>query len=168
MSQGNEPSPLGTARPHLLCDHCRSFWERATCLNFGFEQLYAGGPDVPPMPQHLFHSSRSSVRAAAQSGCHFCSILLGSLEGCTGDHEPREPHHEDDPIYVSTNLLNQDEGTFLMTLFCCEQAQIVSHDQIASLHSLRICPSNGEKSNSNAAATDCSQMRLPNLPPPSS
>ncbi|EXJ76646.1 uncharacterized protein A1O5_01154 [Cladophialophora psammophila CBS 110553] len=79
------------------------------------------------MPQYLLHSSsQAAIRAAAESGCHFCSILVGCLTGCTGDHGAREQHRRpEDPLYISINLLDQKPGTFLLILFPCEESQIL-------------------------------------------
>ncbi|KAF4457382.1 hypothetical protein F53441_712 [Fusarium austroafricanum] len=130
------------AQPHLLCSHCKSFWERATCLNFKPDELLRGEKDVPSMPQHLVLSPhRSQVLSSASQGCHFCSIIVGAVVGCTGDHGKR--HFSDDqdgPIYISIAVLDPDAYTFLLTLFPCEESKILSHDQILSDHPLQIRP----------------------------
>lgn len=137
MSQ-NKPDNT-TARPHVLCSHCKSFWERATCLSFTFGELAKGGEDVPSMPQHLLHCHhRAEIKSAALSGCHFCSIIVGSVTGCTGDHADRRFFDDDDPIYISLDIFNQAEGTFLMTLFPC------SHDMVLNNYPLRLCPITGK------------------------
>jgi hypothetical protein len=150
----DEPHLTRPVQPHHLCNNCVSFWGRATCLNFSFDELSASRGDIPAMPQHLLHSNCNEIRTAAQSGCHFCSILLGSLEGCTGTHEALEPHELDAPIYSSIATLDPEEGSFLMTLFSCEQAEILSHDQVRSRHSLRIRPSNSKAHSAHASIAD--------------
>lgn len=141
--------------PHLLCNNCKSFWDRATCLNFTFTELSEGGQHVPSMPQHLLHSSRQhEISTAAESGCHFCSIIIGSLTGCTGTHEARKDHPTDKPIYASIALLNQEEGTFQMTLFDCHQSQILSHDQTRSDYSLCLRPVESQTSTSDIPPAD--------------
>jgi hypothetical protein len=129
-------------RPHVLCTSCISYWRRASCLALSIEELRRGGDDVPSLPQHLLHShDRSEIVSNASSGCHFCSIIVGSVVGCTGNHEDRTPFVTGGPIYISTDILSWEDGTFLLTLFPCEQARIDSHDLILNTYPLRLVPS---------------------------
>jgi Heterokaryon incompatibility protein (HET) len=133
MSQAQLALNDGRAvQPHNLCVNCKAFWERATCLNFTVEELSTVSPDVLWMPQHLIHSKRElEIQTAAELGCHFCSILLGSLTGCTGDHHPLRI--SEFPIYISISCLEK-EGGFLLNLYGCEQHQIASDDPILTGH----------------------------------
>lgn len=129
-------------QPHVLCSQCKSFWERATCLKFQPEELRKGGEDVPSMPQHLLLSPhRADVLSAALLGCHFCSIIVGAVVGCTGDHGDRQfSGGQDGPVYISIAVSDSDAGTFGLTLFPCEQLKVISYDQILndSLLQLRL------------------------------
>jgi hypothetical protein len=120
------------------------FWEGATCLNFTPEELCSDGAQVPSMPQHLLHSPhRSDVLSAASLGCHFCSIIIGSVAGCTGDHGGRQFSDDDGPIYISMAVLNQDDGTFLLSMFACDESSILSHDQVLNSFPLQLRPIRG-------------------------
>lgn len=158
MSSNTDPdAQLTTVLPNILCLNCESFWARATCLNHSWEDLEAGGgrDGVPFMPQQLYHSTRTEIRTAAstsaahqlESGCcHFCSILLGTLEGCTGSHEIQEDgDKKNNAVYVSITTLNREEQSFMLTLFPCPQSEIVSHDQIISRHTIRLVPNKGTR-----------------------
>lgn len=138
-------SDVKTLQPHTLCSLCTSFWERATCLRFRPEVLLSGGEGVPSMPQHLlFTPSRTDVLSAASQGCHFCSIIVGAVVGCTGDHGDRQfSGDKNDPVYISIAMLDTDAGTFLLTLFPCEESKIFSHDQILSDYPLQLRPVTG-------------------------
>lgn len=130
------------SRPHILCISCRSYWQTASCLGFTIENLRRDGDGVPSMPQHLLHShNRDKIELNASLGCHFCSIIFASVVGCTGDHPDRTFFATDGPIYISIDILSQDAGTFLLTLFPCEQVKIDSHDLILNSYPLRLCPS---------------------------
>ncbi|KAF4344386.1 tol [Fusarium beomiforme] len=96
-------SNVKTLQLHTLCPLCISFWERATCLGFQPEELLTGGKDIPSMPQHvLFSPNRTNILSAASQGCHFCSIIVGVVAGCTGDHGDRQfSGDENFPIYIS-------------------------------------------------------------------
>lgn len=129
-------------RPHVLCTTCISYWRRASCLAYTIEELRRGGENVPSLPQHLLHShDRSRIVTNASSGCHFCSILVGSVVGCTGNHEDRTFFVTGGPVYISTDILSREDGTFLLTLFPCEQARIDCHDLILNTYTLRLVPS---------------------------
>jgi hypothetical protein len=130
------------SRPHVLCTSCESYWQRASCLGFTIEELCRGGNGVPSMPQHLLHShDRAKIELNASLGCHFCSIIFGSVVGCTGDHSDRTFFATHGPLYISIAILSQDARTFLLTLFPCEQVKIDSHDLILNSYPLRLCPS---------------------------
>src|SRR5687767_7327224 len=103
------------AKPHILCARCESFWKLAARVTTAIDELLGGGDNVPSMPQHLLLAShRSLVQASAASGCHFCSIIVGCVAGCTGDHRDRQfVDEEDGPIYISIALLDPDSGSFL-------------------------------------------------------
>ncbi|KAF5572167.1 tol [Fusarium pseudoanthophilum] len=103
-------SDIRTLQPHTLCSLCTSFWESATCIRFRPEVLLNGGDDVPSMPQHLlFSPSRTDVLSAASQGCHFCSIIIGAVVGCTGDHGDRQfSGDKNGPVYISIAVLNTD------------------------------------------------------------
>ncbi|SCV37201.1 related to tol protein [Fusarium fujikuroi] len=135
-------SDVRTLQPHTLCSRCTSFWESTTCLRFRPEVLLSGGEGVPSMPQHLlFSPSRTDILSAASRGCHFCSIIVGAVVGCTGDHGDRQfSGDQNGPIYISIAMLDTDAGTFLLTLFPCEESRIFSHDQILSDYTLQIRP----------------------------
>lgn len=138
--------PMGTlSQPHLLCTSCKSFWQNVSCLKFTTDQLHRGEKGVPSMPQHLLHSqNRTQIKHNASLGCHFCSIMLGSVVGCTG-RGCLQPFFEDDsPVYISIDILDQDAGTFLLTLFPCEQVGVNTHDLILNNYALCLYPSTGE------------------------
>ncbi|KAG9251902.1 heterokaryon incompatibility protein-domain-containing protein [Emericellopsis atlantica] len=97
-------------------------------------------------PQHLFHAPRQSqVVSNASLGCHFCSIIVASISGCTGCHgrEQQPPGGDERPMYISIAMLDPDSGTFLITLFACEQSGVASHDQILNSHTLTLRPIRG-------------------------
>jgi hypothetical protein len=74
------------------------------------------------MPQHLLHShDRAKIEFNASLGCCFCSIIFASVVGCTDDHPDRTFFATDGPIYISIEIIRQDVGTLLLTLFPCEQ-----------------------------------------------
>lgn len=116
---------------HVLCSQCKSFWECVTCLSLRTNDL-GSGDEAPSMPQHLlFSPHRADVLHAALRGCHFCSIIVGAVVGCTGDHGDRQFSKDDNgPIYISVASFDAEAGTSLLTLFPCEQSKIISHDQI--------------------------------------
>ncbi|KAF5572902.1 tol, partial [Fusarium pseudocircinatum] len=130
----NNKSDVKTLQPHTLCSLCTCFWESATCLRFRPEVLLGGGEGVPSMPQHLrFSSNRTDVLSAASRGCHFCSLIVGAVVGCTGDHGDRQfGGDKNGPIYISIAVLDTDAGTFLLTLFPCED-HILCGDDLLSL-----------------------------------
>jgi hypothetical protein len=77
-------------------------------------------------------------------GCHFCSIIVGAVVGCTGEHGGRQfSGDRNGPIYISIAMLDTDAGTFLLTLFPCEESSIFSHDQILSDYPLQLRPVTG-------------------------
>lgn len=130
------------SRPHVLCTSCRSTWRRASCLGFTIDELRKGGDGVPSMPQHLLHThDRAKIEVNDSLGCHFCSIIFGSVVGCTGNHPDRTFFATDGPIYISIDILSEVTGTFLLTLFPCEQVKIVSHDLVLNSYPLRLRPS---------------------------
>ncbi|OAL42935.1 HET-domain-containing protein [Pyrenochaeta sp. DS3sAY3a] len=134
-------SKIETSRPNVLCASCKSYWQRASCLSFTMKELSRGGEGVPSMPQHLLHSQeRAEIRSNASEGCHFCSILLGSIVGCTGDHPNRTFFADHSPIYISMDILDQEAGTFLLTLFPCEQWEVHGFHFILNTYPLRLCP----------------------------
>lgn len=132
LGMSNNRSSSNSSQPHILCRLCKSFWERATCLSFQPKELLRGGEKVPSMPQHLLLSShRVDVLSSASLGCHFCSIIVGAVVGCTGDHGGRQfIDDQDGPIYISIAVLDPETCAFLLTLFPCQESRIRSHDQI--------------------------------------
>lgn len=116
---------------HFLCSQCKSFWECVPCLSFRTDDL-GSGDKASSMPQHLlFSPHRADVLRAASLGCHFCSIIVGAVVGCTGDHGDRQFAKDDNgPIYISVASFDAKAATFLLTLFPCEQSKVTSHDQI--------------------------------------
>ena len=141
----------GPAIPHRLCKNCVQFWKSATCLHFTAADLSRGEPGAPEMPQHLLHSNRYlEIKTGADDGCHFCSIIVGTCSGCTGRpalhnsstglHNESKRAKLEDPLYISIQILNESEGSFLLDLFACQQSQTFSHDQILNESPLRLLP----------------------------
>ena len=94
-------------------------------------------------PEHIIHSRQSyETKLSASSGCHFCSIILSSINGCTGDHEDRHDHEQS--IYISIASLDRQTATYILTLFACEQKDIYSHDQILNSFQLILRPLKGK------------------------
>lgn len=130
---------------HMLCDNCKSYWERVSCLRFTIEELRTGGEGVPSLPQHLLHSqNRAMIDLNASLGCHFCSIILGSMVGCTGNHYSRNLSPDGYPVYIAIDILNETSKTFLLILFPCEQGMIDSHDLILNSYPLQLYQSVGK------------------------
>jgi hypothetical protein len=146
MSLG-QPSSEVVVTPDRLCDNCILFWKSATCLRFPAAQLSGGEPGAPEMPQHLFHSAQYlEIKTGADNGCHFCSIILGICSGCTGLHDQSTQPNLDEPLYGSIQILNELEGSFSISLFACQQSQVIKHEQILNQSTLRLIPTK-EKTN---------------------
>ena len=162
----------GLATPHRLCKSCVQFWKSATCLTFTAAQLSGGQAGAPEMPQHLLHSTQYlQIKQGADNGCHFCSIIFGTCSGCTGRpalHDSDTGLHDEsklakleEPLYISFQILNESEGSFLMSLFACQQTEIVSHDQIISQYPLRALPNKENTSvHGNAGIEEANVSRL--------
>lgn len=137
------------AKPHVLCNACKQLWQSATSLGVRFEESHCSDVANARMPQHILHSlRRSEIQSAASAGCHFCSIIVSAVAGCSGDHSGRcFADDENGSIYISIGAANLGDvpgaTTFGLRLFPCDESDILSHDQILNNYPLLLRPTRG-------------------------
>jgi hypothetical protein len=78
----------GVSQLHAVCLDCFSVFNQSKILFGSWHHL------VPRCEKYFLHHQFSALKAAAERGCHFCSILLDAYQGLT------TPPQHDDGVYL--------------------------------------------------------------------
>jgi hypothetical protein len=84
----SELSVGGVSQLHAVCWDCFSVFNQSKILFGSWNHL------VPRCEKYFLHQQFSALKAAAEGGCHFCSLLLEAHQGLT------TPPQDDDGVYL--------------------------------------------------------------------